>query len=189
MSYPIKLVIYAILVGKRIVLVDAGCDTLPGLPLLAFVPPAEALEKAGIAPDKVTDVIITHAHHDHIDGLRHFPNAEVYIQEDEYRQGRKYIPERNRVRTFSECCLVAGCLTVRRIGGHSVGSCIVKLDQNGKKYVFCGDECYLRASLEGRMPVGGLHPEISRAFVRTYGGPEYRVLLSHDPEVETGPVE
>ena len=73
--YPIKLVVYAIRTEKKLVLVDAGCDTMPGFPLRNFCSPIIALKKAEIEPGQVTDVIITHAHHDHIDGVRHFPST------------------------------------------------------------------------------------------------------------------
>ena len=38
----------------------------------------------GIAPEKVTDIIITHSHWDHADGADLFPNATVWIQKEEY---------------------------------------------------------------------------------------------------------
>ena len=47
--------------------------------------PAAAVEAAGIAPDAVTDVIISHAHWDHVDGADLFPKATIWIQREEYR--------------------------------------------------------------------------------------------------------
>lgn len=185
--YPIKLILYAVKTCDHLVLIDAGCDTMPGFSLRNFTPPATALKKAGIDPEQITDVIITHAHHDHIDGIRHFPNGVIHIQEDEYRAGKRYIPEGFRVHTFRERCVVADCLEVCRIGGHSPGSCIVKLNRNGEWYVFCGDECYLRACLDRKIPTGcSCNREISRKFVETYGSGAYRVFLSHDPDIVTG---
>lgn len=185
--YPIKLILYTVKTGDHLVLIDAGCDTMPGFSLQSFVSPAVALKTIGIDPEQITDVIITHAHHDHIDGVRHFPNAVIHIQEEEYQAGKSYIPGDFRVHTFRDHCVVAGCLEVCRIGGHSPGSCIVKLNRNGERYVFCGDECYLRACLDRKIPtVCSCNPEISRTFVETYSSSEYRVLLSHDPEIVTG---
>ena len=188
--YPIKLILYTVKTGKHLVLIDAGCDTMPGFPLRNFMSPATALKKAGIEPEQITDVIITHAHHDHIDGVRHFPNAVIFIQEEEYQAGKSYIPEDFQVHTFRDHCVVADCLEVCRIGGHSPGSCIVKLNRNGERYVFCGDECYLRVCLDRKIPTGcSCNPEISRKFVETDGSGAYRVLLSHDPEIVTGSVK
>src|SRR5207249_5679161 len=49
-----------------------------------FVKPSEALLQAGVKPEDVTDVIITHMHWDHADGMDLFPNAKIWIQKDEY---------------------------------------------------------------------------------------------------------
>lgn len=188
--YPIKLILYVVKTEKSLVLIDAGCDTMPGFSLRNFLSPAVALRKAEIDPARVTDVIVTHAHHDHIDGVRHFPNAVIHIQEEEYQAGKNYIPGDFRVHTFRDHCVVAGCLEACRIGGHSPGSCIVKLNRHGEQYVFCGDECYLRVCLDRKIPTGcSCNPEISRKFVETYGSGASRVLLSHDPEIETGSVK
>lgn len=183
-SYPICLAFYAVVTEAKVILVDAGCDTLPGLPLYGLVSPAAALKQQGIEPEQVTDVVITHAHHDHIDGIRHFPNALVHIQEAEYQSGKDYLTG-HRVHRFEDACTV-GPLQVVRIGGHSAGSCIALLERAGETCLFCGDECYLRPSLEGKLPPGGLRPEVSRKFVETYGNGDYRVLFCHDPEVVSG---
>jgi glyoxylase-like metal-dependent hydrolase (beta-lactamase superfamily II) len=50
-----------------------------------FRSPAEAVKAAGVPPEQVTDIIISHAHWDHVDGADLFPKATVWIQRDEYR--------------------------------------------------------------------------------------------------------
>lgn len=50
-----------------------------------FRSPAAAVEAAGVKPDAVTDIIISHAHWDHVDGVDLFPKATVWIQRDEYQ--------------------------------------------------------------------------------------------------------
>jgi glyoxylase-like metal-dependent hydrolase (beta-lactamase superfamily II) len=49
-----------------------------------FQKPSEAIAKIGLAPDAITDVIISHIHWDHTDGADLFPRARVWIQKDEY---------------------------------------------------------------------------------------------------------
>jgi glyoxylase-like metal-dependent hydrolase (beta-lactamase superfamily II) len=49
-----------------------------------FRSPAAATEAAGVKPDAITDVIISHVHWDHVDGVDLFPNATVWIQREEY---------------------------------------------------------------------------------------------------------
>src|SRR6185295_8163475 len=49
-----------------------------------FVKPSEAVTKFGVKPEEITDVIITHMHWDHADGMDLFPKARVWLQQDEY---------------------------------------------------------------------------------------------------------
>ena len=49
-----------------------------------YVKPSEAISKLGLKPDDITDVITTHMHWDHADGMDLFPKARVWIQQEEY---------------------------------------------------------------------------------------------------------
>jgi glyoxylase-like metal-dependent hydrolase (beta-lactamase superfamily II) len=49
-----------------------------------FRSPAEAVTAAGVAPENITDIIISHAHWDHVDGADLFPKATVWMQREEY---------------------------------------------------------------------------------------------------------
>jgi glyoxylase-like metal-dependent hydrolase (beta-lactamase superfamily II) len=49
-----------------------------------FRSPAAAVEAAGVKPDAITDVIVSHAHWDHVDGAGLFPKATIWIQRAEY---------------------------------------------------------------------------------------------------------
>lgn len=42
------------------------------------------LAEVGVAPEDVTDVIVTHAHFDHFGNVEAFPNATFYLQEREF---------------------------------------------------------------------------------------------------------
>lgn len=50
-----------------------------------YVNPSEVLKRIDVDADKVQHVILTHSHWDHAGGLSLFPQARIYIQEDEYR--------------------------------------------------------------------------------------------------------
>jgi glyoxylase-like metal-dependent hydrolase (beta-lactamase superfamily II) len=50
-----------------------------------FRRPDVAVAAAGVPADAITDVIISHAHWDHVDGADLFPKATIWIQRDEYR--------------------------------------------------------------------------------------------------------
>ena len=45
--------------------------------------PSAAVERAGVKASEITDVIISHIHWDHADGFDLFPNAKIWIQEEE----------------------------------------------------------------------------------------------------------
>jgi glyoxylase-like metal-dependent hydrolase (beta-lactamase superfamily II) len=50
-----------------------------------YLRPDEAVRLAGVNPEDVTDVVISHAHWDHMGGIDLFPKANVWIQKDEFR--------------------------------------------------------------------------------------------------------
>ena len=177
---PIVLAIYLIKVSNRLILVDAGCDTMHGFCLKNFLGPQKALEVAGYSPSDITDIIITHSHHDHIDGLRHFPNAEIHIQKDELKLGQRYIPKGFIIHSFQNETVVANTLKVINIGGHSVGSSVVEFVFEDKNYVICGDECYHYDNLRLKQPTAStVSPEKSKAFIMKYSDKKYQCLLSH----------
>jgi len=74
--------------SARVVLVDAGFyrdKFLQQWHPNHFVRPSDALaDGLGIQPDAVTDIIVSHSHWDHADGIDLFPRAKVWIQKDEY---------------------------------------------------------------------------------------------------------
>ena len=162
-------------------MVDAGCETMPGFEMRDFIGPIKALQNAGISPDQITDVVITHAHHDHIECAGCFKNAVVHIQKDEYESGRSYISPEQKVNTFDDEYEICDGVKVIKIGGHSKGSCIVEIDCQNKKYIISGDECYLRECLLKKVPTGSSFcPEKSKEFIEKYSTEEYEVLLCHD---------
>ena len=48
-----------------------------------FIKPSDTLKPLGLKPEDITDVIISHMHWDHADGMDLFPNAHIWIQKDE----------------------------------------------------------------------------------------------------------
>jgi len=84
----IAFVIWLIRGGGHTILFDSGFhrDTfLKMFPTTDYLRPDEAVKLAGVQPADVTDIVISHAHWDHMDGLDLFPKAQVWIQKEEYR--------------------------------------------------------------------------------------------------------
>jgi glyoxylase-like metal-dependent hydrolase (beta-lactamase superfamily II) len=71
----------------RNVLVDAGFyrdQFFKQWKVRDFVKPSDAVAKLGLKPEEITDVIISHMHWDHADGMDLFPKARIWVQKDEY---------------------------------------------------------------------------------------------------------
>lgn len=71
----------------RNVLVDAGFyrdNFVRQWKPVDFMKPSEAVARAGVKPEDVTDVIISHVHWDHLDGVDLFPKARIWIQREEF---------------------------------------------------------------------------------------------------------
>ena len=71
----------------RVVLVDSGFYRQKFIERWKprdFRSPADAVAAAGVRPEEITDIVISHAHWDHVDGADLFPKATVWIQRDEY---------------------------------------------------------------------------------------------------------
>ncbi len=181
---PISFVIYLIKTNKRLILVDAGCDTMPGFEMKNFCSPADVLKRENIDPECITDVVITHSHHDHIDAIRHFKNATVHIQRAEYEVAREYIPSGFYTKVFDDKTELDGVRVVK-IGGHTAGSCVVEFEKSKKKFVIVGDECYIRECIQKSIPTGSSYsPDASRNFLEKYKGHE--LLFCHDYDILPG---
>lgn len=178
---PISFTMYVIRTEEEYVLVDAGCDDLPGFQMENMIGPVEALKKIGLQPSHISKIIITHAHHDHMAGMKHFPYATVIIQKEEYKVGCGYIPDTCKVITFKDEYIIGDCIRVVRIGGHTTGSCIVEFTFLKSTYVICGDECYTAECFRKNKPTGvTCCLEKSRKFLEKYGNGTYKVLMCHD---------
>ena len=178
---PIVFRVYLLKTENRLILVDAGCETMPGFDMSDFIGPVKALNNIGISPEAITDLVITHAHHDHIECAKYFKNAALYIQKDEYEAGKGYLTEARDIRTFDEEMQICGGIKAVKIGGHSKGSSIVEITGEDKPQIIAGDECYMRDCLTRQIPTGMAYDrEKSRAFIQKYGRGEYTVLLCHD---------
>ncbi|WP_443750582.1 MBL fold metallo-hydrolase [Asticcacaulis solisilvae] len=114
--------------GARLVLIDTGFGAKMGGALTA------SLKLAGVTPDQITDVLVTHAHGDHIGGLLDasgqpaFPKAKVRLSSADwtYLQGQDGMADMVKaiapqVATFEPGAQVTPSITAIAIKGHTPG--------------------------------------------------------------------
>ncbi len=136
-----------------------------------YLRPDDAVRLAGLEPEEVTDVVISHAHWDHMGGIDLFPNAIVWIQREEfqYYTGEAWQPggdhsgidpddvkELVRINTEGRLRLVDGddqeiIPGIRAYTGarHTYTSQYLRVDGN-PPYVLASDNVYLYRNLTER---------------------------------------
>ena len=89
---PIPLTVIVLKVGDRLIMVDSGSGVGQWQPTAVSLP--ENMKAAGIDPAKISTILISHFHPDHIFGLMEkgtnapiYPNAELIVSATEYNGG------------------------------------------------------------------------------------------------------
>jgi glyoxylase-like metal-dependent hydrolase (beta-lactamase superfamily II) len=133
-----------------------------------FVRPDEAVQLAGVKPEEITDVVISHAHWDHMGGIDLFPKATVWIQKEEFRYytgeawqaGGQHggidpedVKELVRLNTEGRLRLVDGDnveifpgIRAYTGGRHTYASQYIRVEGN-PSFVLASDNCYLYRNL------------------------------------------
>ncbi len=122
---------------------------------------AKQLADHGVKAEDVTDVILTHAHYDHAVNFTLFPNATVWIGDEELRwaasqpPGFNPLPElyvrelltRDKVQRINAGDEPLPGLKAVAAPGHTPGHLIFILEANSPPVIFTGDSAKNRAEL------------------------------------------
>jgi len=76
----IAMMVWLVRGGGKNILVDSGFyreQFFKQWKVADFAKPGDAVRRAGVAPEDITDVILTHMHWEHADGMDLFPNAKI----------------------------------------------------------------------------------------------------------------
>jgi len=195
----------------RTVVVDTGFSPAAGASrgrtmLMDTVP---ALGAAGTAPDDVAQVVLTHAHYDHIGGLPVFTRAEVLMTGDEYdfwtgpmgRRGQfahsteaseldwlRELREAGRLTLTGRAHTVAPGIELTEVGGHTPGQAIVTVATRGGPVILASDAVHYYEELERDRPfsivadLAGMYAAFDQ-IREMAAGPGARVVAGHDPLV------
>lgn len=207
----IAMVFWLIRGGGRTILFDSGFHRegwIDRFNVIDFMSPDDAVRLAGVGPVEVTDVIISHAHWDHMGGIDLFPEATIWIQrgEFEYYTGAAWqeggrsggidpedLMTLVRRNTQAKVKLIDGDdheiipgIHVYTGGRHTFASQYIRV-AGEPSYVLASDNCYLYRNLETGSPVATFSPEDRPANIAAFdrmvalaGSPE-RVVPGHDP--------
>jgi len=173
----IAMMVWLVRGGGHNIVVDTGFyrpQFFKSFKVTDFVRPDEAVARAGVKPEEVTDVILTHAHWDHADGADLFPKAQIWIQKEEYRYytGEAWQPDGKhggieledmayllRANTEGRLHLVDGDreilpgIRVYTGGRHTWASQYVAVTGKPGPIVLASDNMYLYENLEKHVPI------------------------------------
>ena len=182
----ISYAIYLIKTADKMVLGDAGCDMLSEPDIKDFCSPMVVLRSIGVSEEEITDIIITHAHYDHIQAVGYFKNAVIHISESEYQKGKEYIPEHMKVNSFQKELIIDPQIKVIEWGGHSEGSSIIEIETDTQTHILAGDECYTNENINKKRCTGAFFSkEKAMEFVEEYGDRRYCVHTCHERSLIT----
>jgi glyoxylase-like metal-dependent hydrolase (beta-lactamase superfamily II) len=87
-SVSIDFMIWLIKGNGKYILMDAGylysVESAKNFDVIDDLRPDSTLQKLMLKPEEVTDVILSYQHLDHISSIDMFPNAQVWVQKDDY---------------------------------------------------------------------------------------------------------
>src|SRR5260370_1400395 len=170
----VAMVVWLIRGGGRNILFDSGYhrDTfLKYFPSTEYIRPDEAVKLAGVQPEEITDIVVSHSHWDHLGGIDLFPKATIWIQKEEFRYytGEAWQPGGNhggidpedvqqlvRLNTGGRLHLVDGDdveifpgIRVYNGARHTYASQYLRVDGN-PPFVLASDNSYLWRNLQER---------------------------------------
>ena len=95
-ALPLYVNVMGLKIGDEVALIDAGFGERHSNPNFGWL--AEGLRQLGIKPEQVTTGFLSHSHSDHLDGFVDngkpaFPNAKIYLLQEEYDFWRGQNPD------------------------------------------------------------------------------------------------
>ena len=174
-----------------------------------FIRPSDALKPLGLKPEDITDVIISHMHWDHADGMDLFPNARIWIQKDElqYYTGEAWQSKDThggidpddvltlvKLNMQGHVGMVNGDaqeiipgITCYTGGRHTYASQYVGVNTSAGTVVLASDNMYLYENLENHVPIAATLDAVSNLRaqdrMKQLAASPGLIIPGHDPAV------
>jgi len=196
--------------ADRTVLIDCGFNERSGARRhrTMLCPPVEALRRIGVDATEVGQLIVTHAHYDHIGNLLSFPAARVVVTDREFAfwtspLSRKplfmtsaeeadidvlrQLAEASRVDFVSGQARVAPGIEVVEIGGHTPGQLAVIIGTARGETVIASDALHYYEEMTQDRPFAHVTdvPAMYAGFgwLREQAAAGREIVAGHDPQV------
>jgi glyoxylase-like metal-dependent hydrolase (beta-lactamase superfamily II) len=208
----IAMMVWLVRGGGKNILVDSGFyreQFFKQWKVADFVKPSDAVHRAGVTPEDITDVILTHMHWDHADGMDLFPNAKIWMQKDEleYYAGTAWQNRRThggidpddvlaavKLNLQGKVGLVDGDakeilpgITCYTGGKHTYASQFVAVNTAKGAIVLASDNMYLWENLEKHVPIAQTLDATSNLRaqdrMKELAGDPKHIVPGHDPAV------
>jgi glyoxylase-like metal-dependent hydrolase (beta-lactamase superfamily II) len=152
----------------RVVLVDAGMGPMHVDGQIETGQLPDALRLAGVAPEEVTDVVLSHLHVDHVgwvsqDGVPTFPNAVHHWHREDWEDVRaagenggvaghglaeRLLPAADLLRLVEgPRTEVLPGIVLRHLPGHTPGNCLVEVGAGEDRVLLLGDTAHHHVQL------------------------------------------
>lgn len=207
---PLDYFVWAIVGNGRSFILDTGFDRATGNRRGRSIvrPVDEGLARLGIDHAGVTDVILSHMHYDHCGNHHLFPNATFHIQDAEmqFATGRCMCHPAmrhpfevedvtnmvrrvfaGRVRFHEPDATLAPGITLHKVGGHSRGLQVVRVETETGALVLASDAAHFYANMERGAPfpvfdsLADVLEGVSR--LRKLASSPAHIVPGHDPLV------
>jgi len=205
--------VYLIHGGGRAIAVDTGYA-----PVLAdrldsrlFFPGPDGLRKLGFDPVTISDLIITHAHYDHVGNLDDFTNATFHIDTEMmpivegtdpchpfFRQGYgkrdcatiRRLKADGRLVEHANVSVPWPGIELVHIGGHCRGQMVIRVNTRRGPIVLASDAAHLYQEWEEERPFGVFYDMKAmldgyKTLTHLSGGGRTEMIAGHDVAVMT----
>ena len=196
--------------ADRTVLIDCGFNERSGARRnrTMLCPPVEALRRIGVDAAEVSQLIVTHAHYDHIGNLLSFPAARIVVTDREFAfwtsplsrkplfmtsaeeadiDALRQLSEAGRIDFISGRASVAPGIEVVEIGGHTPGQLTVIVGTARGETVIASDALHYYEEMTQDRPFAHVTdvPAMYAGFawLREQAAAGHSIVAGHDPQV------